>query len=132
LHFNRAGQEFELFSSRMIRLRRFAAGLEETTRMEVRMWRFIGVAAALFLVADASSADATEQPAPRHHGRHHVHRTGRPASPAGAMTPAESRAAPSSAEPSMKPDAHPGDRDNDGLSRNPEDCNKGCIGGNPD
>jgi hypothetical protein len=27
--------------------------------------------------------------------------------------------------------AHPGDGDNDGLSRDPDDCNKGCIGGNP-
>ena len=25
----------------------------------------------------------------------------------------------------------PGQGDTDGLSRNPEDCNKGCIGGNP-
>ncbi|WP_374546286.1 hypothetical protein [Rhodoblastus sp.] len=33
--------------------------------------------------------------------------------------------------PSLKPYAHPGDGDNDGLSRDPDDCNKGCIGGNP-
>jgi hypothetical protein len=25
----------------------------------------------------------------------------------------------------------PGQGDTDGLSRNPDDCNKGCIGGNP-
>jgi len=30
------------------------------------------------------------------------------------------------------PYAHAGDGDNGGLSRNPDDCNKGCIGGNPD
>jgi len=31
----------------------------------------------------------------------------------------------------FKPYAHPGDGDDDGLSRDPDDCNKGCIGGNP-
>ena len=29
------------------------------------------------------------------------------------------------------PMPHPGDGDDDGLSRDPDDCNKGCIGGNP-
>ena len=33
----------------------------------------------------------------------------------------------------FKPYAAPGDGDgdDDGLSRDPDDCNKGCIGGNP-
>src|SRR6202021_802424 len=31
----------------------------------------------------------------------------------------------------LKPYPHPGDGDNDGLSRDPDDCNKGCIDGNP-
>ena len=31
----------------------------------------------------------------------------------------------------FSPYAHPGDGDSDGLSRDPDDCNKGCIGGNP-
>jgi hypothetical protein len=31
----------------------------------------------------------------------------------------------------FSPYPHPGDGDSDGLSRNPDDCNKGCIGGNP-
>jgi hypothetical protein len=33
----------------------------------------------------------------------------------------------------FKPYAAPGDGDGDGdgLSRDPDDCNKGCIGGNP-
>jgi hypothetical protein len=31
----------------------------------------------------------------------------------------------------FKPYAHPGDGDDDGLSRDPDDCMKGCIGGNP-
>ena len=29
------------------------------------------------------------------------------------------------------PYPHTGDGDNDGLSRDPDDCNKGCIDGNP-
>jgi hypothetical protein len=32
---------------------------------------------------------------------------------------------------SSQPYAHPGDGDNDGLSRDTDDCNKGCIDGNP-
>ena len=31
----------------------------------------------------------------------------------------------------LKPYAHPGEGDDDGLSRDPDDCMKGCIGGNP-
>jgi hypothetical protein len=31
----------------------------------------------------------------------------------------------------FRPYANPGDGDDDGLSRDPDDCNKGCIGGNP-
>ena len=40
--------------------------------------------------------------------------------------------APTQAQPHWgRPYAHPGDGDNDGLSRDPDDCNKGCIDGNP-
>jgi hypothetical protein len=41
---------------------------------------------------------------------------------------------PARPEPSFFPHIAPypsGQRDTDGLSRNPDDCNKGCIGGNP-
>ena len=31
----------------------------------------------------------------------------------------------------FKPYAEPGEGDDDGLSRDPDDCMKGCIGGNP-
>ena len=33
--------------------------------------------------------------------------------------------------PYIAPPYPPGQGDTDGLSRNPDDCNKGCIGGNP-
>jgi hypothetical protein len=33
--------------------------------------------------------------------------------------------------PPIGPYLHTGDGDNDGLSRDPDDCNKGCIDGNP-
>ena len=29
------------------------------------------------------------------------------------------------------PHEQSGDHDDDGMSRDPDDCNKGCIGGNP-
>ncbi len=38
---------------------------------------------------------------------------------------------PQSAGSMFKPYAHPGDGDDDGISRDPDDCMKGCIGGNP-
>ena len=31
----------------------------------------------------------------------------------------------------LKPYPHPGDGDDDGLSRDLDHCMKGCIGGNP-
>ena len=31
----------------------------------------------------------------------------------------------------FRPYAQPGEGDDDGLSRDPDDCMKGCIGGNP-
>jgi hypothetical protein len=33
-------------------------------------------------------------------------------------------------DPAFKP-FPPGQGDSDGLSRDPDDCDKGCIGGNP-
>jgi hypothetical protein len=74
-----------------------------------------------------STAWATESAAPRHHrhGRHAMH-----AAPA----PTSQRLFPASPDrfySPFAPYAHPGDGDNDGLSRDPDECNKGCIGGNP-
>lgn len=88
------------------------------------MKRAIGLAVAFGLMIVAPAAEATEtQPAHHHHRRHHA-------------TPVVEQSAPVSHpnEPAgapIKPYAHPGDGNNDGLSRDPDDCNKGCIGGNP-
>jgi hypothetical protein len=73
----------------------------------------------------ATSAAWAEKAGTRHHhqGRHVTH--GAPATTHKQSVPA------ADSGNSAKPYAHPGDGDNDGLSRDPDDCNKGCIGGNP-
>jgi hypothetical protein len=78
----------------------------------------------------------TEQPTIHHH--YHVHHHHRVVAHGPAPT-LESTAAVQrpevvgSPQPNQmfRPYAHPGDGDNDGLSRDPDDCMKGCIGGNP-
>ena len=40
-------------------------------------------------------------------------------------------APPSALNQIFKPYVQPGEGDNDGMSRDPDDCMKGCIGGNP-
>jgi hypothetical protein len=83
------------------------------------------VVVAICAVLAASTAWA-ETAAPRHHhqGRRPTH-----AAPA----PAVRRSLPpaQSGNSQDRPYAHPGEGDNDGLSRDPDDCMKGCIGGNP-
>jgi hypothetical protein len=81
------------------------------------------------VVLAASMAWAIENTASNQHrqGRHLTH-----AAPA----PTSERRVPAAQSGSQNrspftPYAHPGDGDNDGLSRDPDDCNKGCIGGNP-
>ena len=85
------------------------------------------VAIGAILTVSAAWA-ASESGAPRRH-RHVTH----PAPP-----PTSERRVPAVESGSLdrfhspsKPFAHPGDGDNDGLSRDPEDCMKGCIDGNP-
>ena len=85
----------------------------------------------------------TDEPAPIHHyqvhrfrGPHHTvhHRFAahHPAPAAAAERPGEAiETAPPQTNPVFKPYAHPGEGDDDGLSRDPDDCMKGCIGGNP-
>jgi hypothetical protein len=83
------------------------------------------VVVAICAVFAVSTAWA-ETAAPRHHygGRHPTH---------AAPTPAVKRSLPPAHGGTLqgKPYAHPGEGDNDGLSRDPDDCMKGCIGGNP-
>jgi hypothetical protein len=84
---------------------------------------------ALTLVIATSMPAATENapvqqnaPVPRHH----------------AAQPAKKRSVPAVENSSQDrvhrpftPYPHTGEGDNDGLSRDPDDCNKGCIDGNP-
>ncbi len=96
----------------------------------------LGLAFALAIAA--SSAAAQDAPASKnapvaHHHRHH-HHTARsaatrpvPAAQSGTLGPIRPPIGPYH----HGPYPHTGDGDNDGLSRDPDDCNKGCIDGNP-
>ena len=64
----------------------------------------------------------------RHHGRHVMHTA--PAPTSERRVPAAESGSADRFQP-FKPYAHPGDGDDDGLSRDPDECNKGCIDGNP-
>ena len=61
-------------------------------------------------------------PVPRHHAAQPAKK---PPVPATENIPQETVHHPGMPYP------HTGDGDNDGLSRDPDDCNKGCIDGNP-
>ena len=63
---------------------------------------------------------------PHHH--HHKHRHAVERAPHTAAQPAPVVVAPG---PSLLRPYPPGEGGTDGLSRDPEDCDKGCIGGNP-
>ena len=69
---------------------------------------------AMCAVLAASTAWAAENTS-----RHHRH-----------GPPTSERRVPAAESGWGKPYAHPGDGDDDGLSRDPDDCNKGCIDGN--
>jgi hypothetical protein len=95
----------------------------------------LGLAFALAIAA--SSAAAQDAPASKNapvaHHRHH-HHTARPA--ATRPVPAAQSGTLGPIRPPIGPYLHgpyphTGDGDNDGLSRDPDDCNKGCIDGNP-
>jgi hypothetical protein len=71
-------------------------------------------------------------PVHHYHGPHHiVHHRFVARHPASAQPGEASESAPPPTNPMFKPYAHPGEGDDDGLSRDPDDCMKGCIGGNP-
>jgi hypothetical protein len=81
-------------------------------------------------VLAASTAWAAENAASRHHrhhGRHVTHSA--PAPTAKRRVPAAESGSVDRFQ-SFKPYAHPGDGNNNGLSRDPDECNKGCIDGN--
>ena len=93
----------------------------------------LGLAFALAIAA--SSAAAQDAPASKNAPvAHHHHHTARPA--ATRPVPAAQSGTLGPIRPPIGPYLHgpyphTGDGDNDGLSRDPDDCNKGCIDGNP-
>jgi hypothetical protein len=76
----------------------------------------------------AASAEPVE-PVPHHH-HHHKHHHAVEHAPNTVAHPAPGVEAPADVTPGFKP-YPPGEGDTDGLSRDPDDCDKGCIGGNP-
>ncbi len=102
----------------------------------------IVLALATLLSSPLAATAQTEQPTTHHHV-HHYYATHHTVyhhfvahNPAAAPAPIAQRPGPvESGHPQtnqmFKPYAHPGEGDDDGLSRDPDDCNKGCIGGNP-
>ncbi|MDR3419843.1 MAG: hypothetical protein P4L80_01145 [Xanthobacteraceae bacterium] len=89
----------------------------------------IAIALAITLAASPLAAASSDPAAPPHHHRHH-HHAASPEPEAVAPRPGVEAVAPAPTVPVIKPYA-PGEGDEDGLSRDPDDCAKGCIGGNP-
>ena len=86
------------------------------------------VAMGAFLAASAAWAAESAASRHHHHGRHVTHTA--PAPTSERRVPAAESGSVDRFQP-FKPYAHPGDGDDDGLSRDPDECMKGCIGGNP-
>jgi hypothetical protein len=107
----------------------------DVTPKEKRMKTHLGLAVALGAALMTSAAWAQDAPAHHyHHHYHHHHHSLTQPTPAPAEGPgaAVETAPPAPLTSEMfKPYAHPGEGDDDGLSRDPDDCMKGCIGGNP-
>jgi hypothetical protein len=99
---------------------------------EVKKSTTIALALATSLSGSLAAYAQTERPTVHHHN-HHQHHLAR--NPAPAPAPIAQRPGEESAPPQtnqmFKPYARPGEGDDDGLSRDPDDCMKGCIGGNP-
>ena len=67
-----------------------------------------------------------------HHAVHHHFVTHNPSQASAAQRPSAAvESVPLQTDQMFRPYAHPGEGDDDGLSRDPDDCMKGCIGGNP-
>jgi hypothetical protein len=81
-------------------------------------------------VLAASTAGATENVASRHH-RHTRHVTHAAPAPTSERRVPAAEGRPLDRFQPFTPYAHPGEGDDDGLSRDPDECMKGCIGGNP-
>ena len=86
----------------------------------------LGLAFALIIVASMPAASQNAPapqiaPVPRHHATQPAAKRHAPAA----------QSTPQDVHRPFTPYPHLGDGDNDGLSRDPDDCNKGCIDGNP-
>jgi hypothetical protein len=90
------------------------------------MRRYLGLVFALTVVTSVPAA-SQNAPAPQNAPvtTHH------PAHPAKKRHPPAAENVPQDIHRPFTPYPHTGDGDNDGLSRDPDDCNKGCIDGNP-
>jgi hypothetical protein len=91
------------------------------------MKRSLGLAFALTILMSVSAASQNVRapqnvPVLRHHRAQPATKR---IAPAAQSTPQDTMHRP------LTPYPQTGEGDNDGLSRDPDDCNKGCIGGNP-
>ena len=97
------------------------------------------LALATVLSGSLAAYAQTEQPSvhhryhhhyPPHHTIHH-HYVARKHTPGAPPIVQQRQAEPPVTNPMFQPYANPGEGDDNGLSRDPDDCMKGCIGGNP-
>jgi len=110
---------------------KYAGAMPKETQVNTHLGLTIAVSATLA----ASAVWAQEAPVHRHYHHHyhyHHHNIVHPAPAPLAERPSQAveNASPQ-ANQMFKPYAQPGEGDDDGLSRDPDDCMKGCIGGNP-
>jgi len=87
------------------------------------MTRLFSLAFAIGVASAATSAAFAQETVKPLHSHH-------PAQPSAVQQPVPAQT-PQSVDSMFKPYAHPGEGDDDGISRDPDDCMKGCIGGNP-
>ena len=90
--------------------------------LQVRIYLAIGFAISMASQLAANAADVGK-PANSHHRPYVHHRI--PAVRGSVATTAVAPGVPSVAKPAASLPVH---NDSDGLSRDPEDCNKGCLG----
>jgi hypothetical protein len=122
--------EYDMFEPALSResasFSRFVEG-----RREVKMRGSVALIAALGGVLFASGAGAADMSVPHHPHHRHFHHEARPVRGTDVRGRVEAPGARGVIEPSSRdnPNAEHGE---DGLSTDPDNCNTGCIGGNPD
>jgi hypothetical protein len=101
----------------------------------------IALALAVAMSGSFAACAQAEQPTVYHHshahryyGPHHTlhhHFVAHDRAPGAAPVAERPDSQPPRTNQMFQPYADPGQGDDDGLSRDPDDCMKGCIGGNP-